>query len=1297
MIILKHLTVERFRLLWELNLHFPQRGSILIQGPNEAGKSALLESIYFALYGEPLTPGRGLRSLDELILYGAGNAIVTLTLSIGATELAVTRVIERGQGQKVSLQVRRLGLPAEEPITNVQAANARIIAEMGGIDGTSLRNSCLVEQKGLARLEHISGAEREATVRKLLGLEQVRSLSNRFFVQPGDEQRLQEASQYLRLAELQHRIPEVSKRLEEIEIALDAITVHEQLEDIKLQEADIAEQEQALKEVEQHRLELRDRQHRSQQLKKADAVLSEIITSYDEISEAQREIPELERQIADLELREREELPELQARVNELSDLSQSFGTLQRMSNDLLSSVDSVKELEQEYKQYEQAQNELRDLSEQVTQARNRLTQAQQALVDLEERHRTERPNLEQRLESMRFLKERLGELRRLEEQYNRRLAGRSQAEENRAQLDKLRSELDEAEQKLSLVEAEAGQVQQRADIVEQHWRQANIRHLLEDWYRLMGLQQGLTQAEQRLNQARQQYAEHDRSFLKARQKMQRITITALAAAVACIVFIVLAFVLFSGQLAITALFILLAVLAAAVAVLNFHNSKKAREAVALADKQRQDASHQVSMMVSARESAMRMAGDRGALEQVQQQIRSFGGNIPRSLDEARHIMDQEPDQPEVLAELQQQVKERHDEVDAARQRVNAAQEVVTRLRNEQTSLEEHRRQEDWDNVEENLRNDQAAIERMHQEITLLAGQEGLPVPSIMARLRSGVPFEMYASGQMVAINPEETTDAGVPDLEELVSSTVKAVEQEIATLDNGKNQVPDLENQVKAAQDTLNAALERQQGAQKRFNRFLLNNPAQRMEQAREQQTALSQALQSLRNSLHQRVQPLGVAFGQAAITNAETAARKQLEDLQITLGSRIMLQEKHKEYVNCLKTRQDALPDLYKQLAKYSNTLGSWIVPPNPFTEALIALRERCKEELKAINEEGIAKEEKSLQAREGAAKAKMALCRQEIEEAQERIAVMLVQRGRPTAKSYTLSALAAVWPLLNQYTLEDRARLTSELADREKELSELEEQEMKLSKQMHIDQGSPIDLEQARARQQECERAYLVKKHGTRLLAAANERLLHKVGPRTEFYVQQLLPALTSARYHDVHLITEDEQGAEGRGPFQLEVWDTAAGAYVPKSALSGGAADQLSLALRLAFAIATLPRDLNIAPGFVILDEPLSSFDRGRAQALVDVVTGELLGQHFEQILLISHSSAFEPAMFPYHLYMENGLITESNLPVVPETPVPAEMERAVEGQSEATGVAGEEDEMVTMRVPAVTTFPKKNKQ
>ncbi len=177
MIILKHLTVERFRLLREINLHFPRRGSILIQGPNEAGKSTLFESIYFALYGMPLgTPlasERDTSTLDDLILYGANSASVTLTLSVGATELTITRTIERGKGQQVSLAVRHLGIPPEQPITDLSAANERIITELGCMDSETLRNSCFIEQKGLTRLEELSGTQRETTLRKLLGLEKL--------------------------------------------------------------------------------------------------------------------------------------------------------------------------------------------------------------------------------------------------------------------------------------------------------------------------------------------------------------------------------------------------------------------------------------------------------------------------------------------------------------------------------------------------------------------------------------------------------------------------------------------------------------------------------------------------------------------------------------------------------------------------------------------------------------------------------------------------------------------------------------------------------------------------------------------------------------------------------------------------------------------------------------------------------------------------------------------------------------------------------------------------------------------
>src|SRR5260370_7844113 len=125
MIILKHLTDERFRPLREINLQFPQRGSILIQGPNEAGKSTLFESIYFALYGESLSTRRkkGAQGenerYDDLILYSESQATVTLTLAVGPTELTITLSIKRGRAQAVILAIRTLDMPPVKLITNL--------------------------------------------------------------------------------------------------------------------------------------------------------------------------------------------------------------------------------------------------------------------------------------------------------------------------------------------------------------------------------------------------------------------------------------------------------------------------------------------------------------------------------------------------------------------------------------------------------------------------------------------------------------------------------------------------------------------------------------------------------------------------------------------------------------------------------------------------------------------------------------------------------------------------------------------------------------------------------------------------------------------------------------------------------------------------------------------------------------------------------------------------------------------------------------------------------------------------
>ncbi|HEX7735499.1 MAG TPA: AAA family ATPase [Ktedonobacteraceae bacterium] len=1285
MIVLKHFIAEHFRLLRRVELHLPQRGSILIQGPNEAGKSTLFEGIFFALYGEALSldaARRGNSNLDELISYGEKLATATLTVAVGATELTVTRTIERGRGQRASLVVRRLGLPEEGAITNLASVNQRVVRELGQIDSEALRNSCLIEQKGLGRLERLTGVERETTLRRLLGLERFTRLAEQFKLSASDEAALQDSIEHLKLAELQARIPEVSTQLGETESALDGVAVAEALAEIDLQEAEITEQQRSLEQLEIQRNEIKGRQSRIKQLKKANETLGQIIAAYDVIAEAQRELPELERQITDLERREREELPSLEQRVRELSELAKSFGTLEHMAADLLVVVNTIKELEQEVREHEHSQDTLTDLDGQIAHAQLLVDESLQSQTEVEEQNRSGRPKLEARLQRLKALAEKLRALQQAEARRLQTLAQNDQAEENSVALRRVWRELQDTEKELELVERDARQVQQRADAVEQRWRKINIRRQLVEWQRLKGLSQGLADAEQHLQAAHMRQEKLNIAEGEAKNARNWQMGFFFAACIGFLVVVILAVLCFAAPVYPPAF--LLSALALALAGFAGFLARKwsgARQVYEEARGATQEGINSVSMMVAARQAAVRMGGNHEALAMIEREITSLGGSIPSSVEEAQRILSQHPETEESIAELQQRLNESRDEAQAARAQVNVTMEAVAGLRKEYTRLQDQRRQEDWDVIDEKLRTIQTRIDQLRGEIVIAAGQEGLPIPV----------------GEVTgATSKHPTSSANVANEAELkvhIDDSIRATEREIAILEGKMDVVPDLEAQVKIHRDALQILLTRRKNLVERHDQFQTSAPTQRMERAREQQTALREALRSLQDTLRLRVQPLGVTFGQTAITTAETAARRQLEALHVSLGNKEDLQTRHTTYTEHLKEHQESLADHYRQLAKFSGSLGAWIVPPNPFAEVLVKLRLRCERELQEANESSIQGELEDLKNQEGALNVRIALCVQEVEETQECIATLLAQRSRPAPKGFARTEIVAVWPLVGEHTPQDRERLELHQAELEEELHKLEERELELSQQLQTG-GRKLDLAEARQRRELQERNYQTKKRGSLMLQATAERLMRKMLPRIEYYMQQFLPALTVGRYHDVRLFTEpDEQAASG-GPLQLSVWEPAASEYIPRVALSGGTADQISLALRLAFAVAALPRELSAAPGFVLLDEPLTSSSRERIQALVDIVTGETLGQHFEQVLFISHNTAFDPAMFDHHVYIDNGLVAESNLPTGPgfastaplshtvTTPLPASTELA----ELAAKDMDEDDGSSTARVP-----------
>ncbi|MBC7526748.1 MAG: hypothetical protein H7308_04285, partial [Chthonomonadaceae bacterium] len=115
---------------------------------------------------------------------------------------------------------------------------------------------------------------------------------------------------------------------------------------------------------------------------------------------------------------------------------------------------------------------------------------------------------------------------------------------------------------------------------------------------------------------------------------------------------------------------------------------------------------------------------------------------------------------------------------------------------------------------------------------------------------------------------------------------------------------------------------------------------------------------------------------------------------------------------------------------------------------------------------------------------------------------------------------------------------------------------------------------------------------------ILNKARETIVDRVMPNTIHDMNRLLPLLTDSRYH---------QAEWDKDSSALSIYDNQARDYKRKTTFSGGARDQISLALRLAFAMATLPGEHAVRPGWLFLDEPLSSFDKQRTQALVTLLT------------------------------------------------------------------------------------------
>jgi exonuclease SbcC len=151
---------------------------------------------------------------------------------------------------------------------------------------------------------------------------------------------------------------------------------------------------------------------------------------------------------------------------------------------------------------------------------------------------------------------------------------------------------------------------------------------------------------------------------------------------------------------------------------------------------------------------------------------------------------------------------------------------------------------------------------------------------------------------------------------------------------------------------------------------------------------------------------------------------------------------------------------------------------------------------------------------------------------------------------------------------------------------------------------------------------------------LLDTTRDGIMGSIKTNVEKNMMQFMPTLTGNRYSMARI---DEER------YIIEVYDREAKNWRGKGVFSGATQDQFSLALRLAFAISTIPNTRGARPGFIFLDEPLSGFDTQRREGFM-LLLREELSKHFQQIIVISHIEALRDE-FHHHISLESGRIVK----------------------------------------------------
>ena len=354
------------------NLYFKD-GRLLIHGQNESGKSTILESIHYALYGMPLRPSKNAGN-DDIICYGRDKALVELEFSIDETIYQVRRELLRNKTNIHILNKREKSGSLSRVTTGARNVNDAISDILHGIDSEALLNSCLVEQKELGKLEAASRQDRIKAMSSLLNLEAFVDAKEDIKKECGELEKI-----HLKTV---NKLNEAKKSKEEYEDSYEErLSAEKRLKEIfeeKKNVQDILEKTrkklEIIQNMKKHQTKINENQYRIEglfkELKLLEEQLSDIEKTEKEITLIEQKIPEerekLERVNKQIETIQRlSNLNEKQKEINSSTENIQiKFNENKRNYDEALNAKKKIQELEEKIKIYKPVKKAFKEIEE---------------------------------------------------------------------------------------------------------------------------------------------------------------------------------------------------------------------------------------------------------------------------------------------------------------------------------------------------------------------------------------------------------------------------------------------------------------------------------------------------------------------------------------------------------------------------------------------------------------------------------------------------------------------------------------------------------------------------------------------------------------------------------------------------------------------------------------------------------------------------------------------------------------------------------------------------------------------